>query len=912
MLRPSLDLAISATVPFQVAVFNQPAKEGYHMSTHPLPQSLLPLETLLTRLTGVRKSLRGWIACCPAHDDRKPSLSIGLGQEGHILLTCFAGCTLERIVEAVGLSMADLFADARSSPASQAKQTHRSTLSLLDLAQDKMLPWQFLFHLGVTDERRGGVQILYHLPDGTVAPRYRWRTALVAKEGSRWSKGEGEIVAYGLERLEEARKAHYLVVVEGESDCWTLWYHHFPALGLPGAKMADKLQEAYLAGIDTLYIMQEPDAAGAAFVKAIERQLAAWQWPGKAYTVSLAGAKDPNDLHKQNWKGFKAAFQQALNGAEPLFITRSLSATRSTSPSKPSPISLQALLAKHLPPIRWAVPDILPEGLTLLAGKPKQGKSWLALSVALAIAAGGVALGKQPVTRGEVLYLALEDNERRLQARAKQLLACMTGVPTGMEVALSWPRLDQGGLTSLEDYLQAHPGVRLVVVDTWAKVSPQPASSLRSQYESDYAALSPLKDLADTYRLSILAIHHLRKLPANDILDEITGSIGVTGAVDGVLILKRERGEGEATLFVTGRDIEQEQQLALTFDALTAMWTLVGNAEEFKRTKERQEILDLLAEQRPEGMTPRQVAEALDKNYHTTRSLLRKMEDAGEVSHRNNAYCAMPADHAHHQCHQRHQCNQPVSLEQQREVVGQIEQRSPTSIDYVDYTDYTDYIDDGDDADESSSTCRRDLQEHGSSSGRISSQHLSAPEQTFKGTEDEPQYINQHGASVTSAINCHQRNQRNQCNQYAQPLGTPPQERLLLERTDGDIAYHSNDEHSEKEQHYPAVSKHRCPHHPQARWIRFDPSGQAWCDKMECWDCYRLMKIGEVLGYQLLLNQYSTAATIDQGIDAWASFVKAQSSFAIVTATEQAIALCEALGVEVPDLSGEVEQLVPV
>ena len=94
----------------------------------------------------------------------------------------------------------------------------------------------------------------YHLPDGTPAPRHRLRTALVAKEGSHWSKGSGEIVPYGLERLEEARKAGYLVLVEGESDCWTLWYHHFPALGLPGVEMVRTLKEAYLAGIDKLYI----------------------------------------------------------------------------------------------------------------------------------------------------------------------------------------------------------------------------------------------------------------------------------------------------------------------------------------------------------------------------------------------------------------------------------------------------------------------------------------------------------------------------------------------------------------------------------------------------------------------------------------------------------------------------------
>src|SRR5260370_42023094 len=102
--------------------------------------------------------------------------------------------------------------------------------------------------------------------------------------------------------------------------------------------------------------------------------------------------------------------------------------------------------------------------------------------------------------------------------------------------------------------------------------------------------------------------------------------MGLTGAVDVALIPKRERGQHEASLFVTGRDIEHEQQLALRVDAQTAMWTLVGNAEEVRHTKQRQDILDLLSEQFPEGMTPRQVAEALDKSYHTTPCRLRKVE----------------------------------------------------------------------------------------------------------------------------------------------------------------------------------------------------------------------------------------------------------------------------------------------
>jgi hypothetical protein len=449
-------------------------------------------------------------------------------------------------------------------------------------------------------------------------------------------------------------------------------------------EMVSTLKAAYLAGIVKVSIMREPDVTGARVVKHIERRLQAWKWPGKASVISLVDAKDPNELHQHHWKGFKAAFQQALDGAEPLCRAPTRPAP-SSSDDTPSPITLQELLARQLPPIQWAIPAILTEGLTLLAGKPKLGKSWLALCVAFAVAAGGVALGKHPVTQGEVLYLALEDNERRLQSRAKHLLASMTAVPSTMAFELRWPCLDQGGLKHLEDYLEAHPNVRLVVVDTWARVSPKSQNRQRSQYEDEYEALTPLKYLADTYRVSILAIHHLRKMRGDDVLDEITGSIGLTGAVDGALILKRERGQHEASLFVTGRDIEHEQQLALRFDAQTALWSLVGNAEEVRSTKERQDILDLLSEQYPEGMSPRQVAEALDKNYHTTRCLLRKLEAAGSIQHADSQYVAIPVENSRNQRNQ----SVPSALQSDDQVASGEEPCLPASDD----TDYTDCAD---------------------------------------------------------------------------------------------------------------------------------------------------------------------------------------------------------------------------
>src|ERR1700736_6716771 len=105
-------------------------KRGCRMVISVVKQQQSPLEMLFGRLNGVRKSLRGWVACCPAHDDREPSLSIGLGDEGQILLTCFAGCSLDHIVEALGISVADLFPDTPSSSGSQSEHLRRNTLTL--------------------------------------------------------------------------------------------------------------------------------------------------------------------------------------------------------------------------------------------------------------------------------------------------------------------------------------------------------------------------------------------------------------------------------------------------------------------------------------------------------------------------------------------------------------------------------------------------------------------------------------------------------------------------------------------------------------------------------------------------------------------------------------------------------------
>lgn len=286
------------------------------------------------------------------------------------------------------------------------------------------------------------------------------------------------------------------------------------------------------------------------------------------------------------------------------------------------------LLATELPPARWAVPDILPEGVALLAGKPKLGKSWLALGLCLATASGGHALGKKPVEQGEALYLALEDNERRLQKRLRKLLQDEPA-PTRLHYATGWPRLNEGGAEELRAWLEDHPDARLVVIDTLAKI--RTPTRGQNVYREDYEALEQLLPLAAEFGVAILVVHHLRKMSAADPMDEISGSTGLSGGVDGFLILKRDRGRHDATLHVDGRDVEEAAELALTWDKNLAAWALVGDAEEYRMTQDRAEIVEVLRASWPKPMTPKEVATAIGKKPENVGQRLYKMRQAGQV-----------------------------------------------------------------------------------------------------------------------------------------------------------------------------------------------------------------------------------------------------------------------------------------
>src|SRR5581483_5536111 len=211
-------------------------------------------------------------------------------------------------------------------------------------------------------------------------------------------------------------------------------------------------------------------------------------------------------------------------------------------PPEPPHRSAAELMSITLPPPRYAVPGLVSEGLNILAGRPKAGKSWWALQAGLAIASGGMAFSALPVQSGEVLYLALEDTWRRLQSRIGTLLAGQSA-PASLTLAVRWNRFDEKGLEAIDSWLAEHPDARLVIVDTCQRVQPLRDTKGTDTYGEDYTHSNALKELADKHHVAISAIHHTRKATSEHPLDSISGTNGLAGSADAVLVLSHEPGQ---------------------------------------------------------------------------------------------------------------------------------------------------------------------------------------------------------------------------------------------------------------------------------------------------------------------------------------------------------------------------------
>jgi RecA-family ATPase len=289
-------------------------------------------------------------------------------------------------------------------------------------------------------------------------------------------------------------------------------------------------------------------------------------------------------------------------------------------------VSAADLATRHFPELRYIVPSLLPEGLTILAGGIKLGKSWMTMDWGYAVAFGGHAMGSIPCKHGDVLHLALEDNQRRLQRR-QQILMGDGPYPDRLEFNCTWPRLEDGGIEEIEAWAESVSNPRLVVTDTLKMVRRSQRNG-EALYDYDYSTAEPLRDLAGRYGIAIVVVHHLNKRrDSDDPFDQVSGSNGLSACADATLILDRTN-QG-TTLYGRGRDIEEFEK-AIQFDQTTGRWSILGDANEVHRSEERATILSvLLIADAPLG--PGEIASATGMPRNNVDQLLFKMAKDQQV-----------------------------------------------------------------------------------------------------------------------------------------------------------------------------------------------------------------------------------------------------------------------------------------
>jgi hypothetical protein len=296
------------------------------------------------------------------------------------------------------------------------------------------------------------------------------------------------------------------------------------------------------------------------------------------------------------------------------------------------------LQAQTFPALAYAIPGVVPEGLTFNCGPPKIGKSWELLDFALALSCGGVAFGHLPVGDPRpTLYLALEDGDRRLQDRCRKLLQ---GGPIPGRLHYM-TRIEPGRvLDTAEEWLSLYPDERpVLMLDTLGKANP-PAAYGESPYDRDYRIGTALKLLADQVEgASVIVNHHDRKAGGDDFVHAVSGTNGLAGAADTLIIISRPRLQPEGKIQVTGRDVA-EREYALTFTE-GCQWVLSGGSLDAAATQADRvrnaaglgdrslEVLDFVSG-RSKGVTPKEVADAL--NLPDARRYLARLFDSGRVS----------------------------------------------------------------------------------------------------------------------------------------------------------------------------------------------------------------------------------------------------------------------------------------
>ena len=473
-------------------------------------------------------------------------------------------------------------------------------------------------------------------------------------EGGRWVKGKpaGAKIPYRLPELLDSDRTERAYICEGEKCADAV-----AGLGLTATsasegagKWTPDLSEWFHDRI--VYILPDNDQPGAKHAEQVAENLAAVARDVRI--IPLPDIGDGGDIYDWIARGGTRERLQALGAAVPKWspkaaeneqLARSTSArTRGKTLWHEKLVDARSLYDKHFEPVRYAVPNLFPEGVVLLVSRPKVGKSWLILQILTSVANGTGTLmsgdDNQPPPHGDGLYLALEDGERRLNRRLMKYFGSRECCPQRLNFATTWHRLDQGGLDDLHAWCKSVPKPTLIAIDTLKRVR-APKRRTQTDYEADYEACEGLLALTHEFpSLTIIVSHHDRKMDAEDVFDTVSGTLGLTAGIDTIAIIKRSR--LGTTLHVQGRDLVDTIEKAVSFDRETCRWTILGEAAAVQLREQRTRVLAALKTE-PDGLSVTEIiGRARLLNRNAADLLLGRMVADGEIERIKRGVYGMP------------------------------------------------------------------------------------------------------------------------------------------------------------------------------------------------------------------------------------------------------------------------------
>jgi hypothetical protein len=281
------------------------------------------------------------------------------------------------------------------------------------------------------------------------------------------------------------------------------------------------------------------------------------------------------------------------------------------------------LLAAQFPPIKWVVPGLIPLGLTILAGRPKMGKSWLTLQIATAVGSGGMVLGRR-VDQSRVLYLALEDSERRIQDR---LLKQRADAGALIDFRFDWRPLAAEGMNDLATEID-RGGYKLIVIDTISRALGRADQMNQADMNVTMGLLQRIT--LDRGVTTLLVDHHRKSAGfGGDVIDDVMGATSKAAVADAALGLYRERGDKDATLKITGRDIE-DCEIAIGFDRELGCWQPLGDATTVKADSVQAQIMTAIEEIGGRA-TAKQVADWLKRDRSNVYAEMQELVAKGKL-----------------------------------------------------------------------------------------------------------------------------------------------------------------------------------------------------------------------------------------------------------------------------------------